>query len=134
MIPVKQTKYGRGNGNCLAACVASILCVNIDNIPDFNVDGYWFEELKDFCYNTGLSLIHWNHSEFNKLIVTNCHLIAVCELKGEEELHAVIGKAKIISVSEDGKYTWEFNIEHDPNQIGTPPLKGIVSFIHIAKQ
>lgn len=38
MRPIKQTIFGFPRGNCLAACVASILEVELDTVPNF-VDG-----------------------------------------------------------------------------------------------
>lgn len=35
MKPVYQTKFGAEEGNCFAACLASLLEVDIDIIPDF---------------------------------------------------------------------------------------------------
>lgn len=35
MKPIMQTKFGADEGNCFAACVASMLEINIDDVPDF---------------------------------------------------------------------------------------------------
>lgn len=35
MKPVKQTLFGPDEGNCFAACVASLLHLDIDDVPDF---------------------------------------------------------------------------------------------------
>lgn len=34
MIPIYQTKYGLGRGNCFAACVASLLNMLIEDVPN----------------------------------------------------------------------------------------------------
>lgn len=39
MKPVDQTKFGEG-GNCLAACIASLLDVDISEMPDTGHQGY----------------------------------------------------------------------------------------------
>lgn len=59
MKPVDQTKFGRGEGNCFAACIASILEVPLEALP--NINGYsddewwtktqrWVEENSDYSY------------------------------------------------------------------------------------
>jgi hypothetical protein len=40
VIPVHQTKSGHGNGNCTAACLASILEMPLENVLD--VSDLWF--------------------------------------------------------------------------------------------
>lgn len=40
MRPVDQTTYGSHDGNCLSACLASILEVPIDDVPLF-LGAYW---------------------------------------------------------------------------------------------
>lgn len=43
MIPTKQTILGKG-GNCFCACIASILEVPIETVPDFGQNPNWREE------------------------------------------------------------------------------------------
>ena len=46
-----QTKFGK-NGNCFAACVASITHKKIEDVPQFEecgADGSWFTLLKEWC-------------------------------------------------------------------------------------
>lgn len=38
MTPVKQTVFGKDNGNCLAACFASMLNIPVDHVPNWGVD------------------------------------------------------------------------------------------------
>lgn len=53
MIPIDQTKFGRLEGNCTTACVASILECSIDDIPPgyigdgsgWNEGDNWMEQL-----------------------------------------------------------------------------------------
>ncbi len=40
---IKQTKTGKGEGNCLAACIASLLGCDIDIVPDYKEE--WYEKL-----------------------------------------------------------------------------------------
>ena len=52
MKPVTQTRIGN-DGNCLAACMASILEIPLYQVPEFTEDG-WLEELNDFLANHNL--------------------------------------------------------------------------------
>lgn len=45
MIPVDQTTFGFPTGNCMSACVASLLHLPIDAVPWFNGAPDWFEAL-----------------------------------------------------------------------------------------
>lgn len=51
MIPVKQTTFGDGqegrpHGNCLSACLASMLEIPVEDVPVFVKSDSWF---KDMC-------------------------------------------------------------------------------------
>jgi hypothetical protein len=57
MIPVEQTKTGFPDGNCFAACVASILEMPLDSVPHFLGDG-WFDQWLDWLKQFNLTLIN----------------------------------------------------------------------------
>lgn len=53
MKPVMQTRFGR-DGNCFAACVASIFDLDLDQVPDFAVkEGIWWEQLCEWSRSQG---------------------------------------------------------------------------------
>ena len=57
MIEVYQTKFGQPGGNCLQACIASILELKLDDVPDFcNQKPYqnWFGRFCEWLYTQGL--------------------------------------------------------------------------------
>jgi hypothetical protein len=61
MIPVTQTLFGRAEGNCLAACVASILELDIADVPNFcadQSDGSWLRKLADWLAEEGMCAVH----------------------------------------------------------------------------
>lgn len=97
MTPIFQTNYGKGNGNCLTACVASILDVPISSLPEFCVDGEWFARLDEFCRENGFFLLYWRHSRDLPIICLNSYLILLLSLQGENDLHAVVGKSSVES-------------------------------------
>lgn len=61
--PVFQTRYGAPAGNCTEACIASILGVPLEDVPDLYkecrreaLDGNWFRVLNDWLKPRGLAL------------------------------------------------------------------------------
>lgn len=60
MIPVEQTILGGSKGNCLEACVASVLEVGINDIPSFAPENPsdWFENLQRFVGTLGIFAAH----------------------------------------------------------------------------
>jgi len=62
MIPVDQTLFGVPGGNCFAACVASILELDICEVPYFMQDNRWKPRFKEWiAYEQG------KHIEFYPL-------------------------------------------------------------------
>jgi hypothetical protein len=56
MKPVHQTIFTHPNGNCLQACVASILEVEIDQVPNFTVgDGHWWDRFSSYFGGLGIA-------------------------------------------------------------------------------
>jgi len=57
MIPIKQTKIsthdGSVTGNCFAACVASLLEIPFDEVPQFELDKNWFPPFRQFLLKNG---------------------------------------------------------------------------------
>lgn len=58
MKPVNQTLFGNGTGNCFAACVASILELPIEEVPNFCVDypepQDWYAVFRAWCTERGV--------------------------------------------------------------------------------
>jgi hypothetical protein len=54
MTPVKQTKFGT-EGNCFNACIASLLDLKIDQVPELQgwEDEQWITELNEWLINRG---------------------------------------------------------------------------------
>lgn len=48
MIPVFQDKFGEEEGNCMAACVASIFEMRLRDVPNFVKHDDWFKRFCDF--------------------------------------------------------------------------------------
>jgi hypothetical protein len=57
MTPVMQTRFGR-QGNCFEACIASLLDMSIERIPDlaaYDDDGEWMGRLNEWLSKMGLA-------------------------------------------------------------------------------
>ena len=55
--PVDQTETDPGRGNCLTACLASIMDLGIDEVPYFRVYDDWWELLQEWLRGHGLFAI-----------------------------------------------------------------------------
>lgn len=57
MIKVKQTIYTSTDGNCLAASLASILEINIDDFPQLPNNKDWYPQLQNYLHSLGWNLV-----------------------------------------------------------------------------
>ena len=60
MKPVDQTILGEPHGNCLQACVASILELALDDVPNFMEYEDWDGEFVKFMAGFGLEPVEFN--------------------------------------------------------------------------
>lgn len=138
MKPVFQDRYGIGRGNCVTACVASILECEIADLPEF-CDGEgpeWFDRLYDYCHRNGMFLIHWKHDESVPLICCDAYVIMEVSLEGiTTENHAIVGKTyrECTSIRSDGSKVWQWATEivHDPSLAPAPPIDKVLSYTMI---
>lgn len=61
MKPVDQTLFGKVDGNCLPACIASLLEIGIEEVPHFCRDyrDSWFRAFLNWLEPKGLTAICW---------------------------------------------------------------------------
>ncbi len=59
MTPVEQTTFGHPDGNCFAACVASILERPLDAVPDFKGPD-WFTQWHQWLAPLGLYFLQYS--------------------------------------------------------------------------
>lgn len=92
MTPVKQTIFGSENGNCLAACIASMLNIPIDHVPNWGIDiEYNVNTLNMFLSNYGMFHVLVNIKDLEEqLISCNGYYILCGESFSELCDHAVI--------------------------------------------
>jgi len=60
MKPIFQTSYGKGQGNCLGACVASIL--ELDEIPEYRNTSCQLADLHNWLLERGIHLLRIDKS------------------------------------------------------------------------
>lgn len=59
MKPVYQTKFGNKEGNCFAACLASLLEIELDTVPDFYklYRSAWYIEFQNWLQQFDLTAV-----------------------------------------------------------------------------
>ena len=109
MLPVIQSELEPGRGNCMAACVASILELPITEVPNFRLATEPFQAMQEWLSLRGLCATRFP-PDFD--IVKSGEQI-FCILTGKSPRrnvgHAVVGIAK----------ENEFIMVHDPHPDGT---------------
>ena len=67
MIPVMQTTFGGKDdpfevqGNCIAACLASIFEIALTDVPDIAADGNWYLNIQEWLAPRNLCLVPMNY-------------------------------------------------------------------------
>ena len=91
MKPVFQNRFGKGEGNCLAACLASIFEVPIESIPEFAEDP-WYNQFEEYMISTfGLQPAEIVIDQCDGWKPKGFHLISGNSPRGDYK-HAVVGK------------------------------------------
>jgi hypothetical protein len=121
MKPVMQTRFGFPNGNCYAACVASILEMPIEDMPVIAADEDFNDRWDAWYAEHGLARVtfrpgaDWKPKGYYVLCGKSPR--DIFNGKGERVDHATVGL--------DG------NFVHDPNPDGTFLLNGVIEEIDI---
>ena len=94
MKPVMQTILGYPNGNCWVACVASLLEMDIEQVPHFNqLHGeHWFKHCSDWLINHGYGLLELEYTSKWWLVGDGPYVIVTGKSPRGDWQHAVIGK------------------------------------------
>ena len=104
--PVMQTVFG-SRGNCMSACLASLLGLPIGQVPNFfdksESDDHWWELVREWLKEHGLGVITINYSQELMEKIGGVHIVA--GLSARDVNHAVLYK--------DGK------LFHDPHPDNT---------------
>ncbi|MCD9188274.1 MAG: hypothetical protein LUM44_17795 [Pyrinomonadaceae bacterium] len=110
MKKVYQTDFTNVTGNCLAACVASILECELDDVPNFVTFPNWKEEYIRFWESKNRVPVFFHSLSddgllraFERLPFTGYCIVAVQSFLHPENLHAVVGffENKLLKVVHD---------------------------------
>lgn len=63
MIPVFQTIVDKDNGDCMRACIASLLEFDINQVPNFTL---FKPEFQNYIFTTYMYILGWNYTGFMK--------------------------------------------------------------------
>ena len=109
MKPVKQTRYLE-NGNCMAACLASLLEVPIEAVDfDMQESQDWVTDCHRVLEPYGLFLFELAKDQTPHLLPDGTFLICTGPSPRGPFLHAVIG-----SIWREGELSYRVKWEHDP--------------------
>lgn len=119
---VYQTEFGEGNGNCWSACIASMLKMKLEDVPNFclNVNTWW-KDTQEWMMNRGMFLIEMeinNDSLYVSDVPDGIHCIMSGKSPRGDFHHSVIGRHN------KGTFYYKF----DPHPDGTF-LDGEVKYI-----
>ena len=95
MIPIDQTKFGKPDGDCFAACIASILEVPLEELPNLNGysdDEWWLKTQQWVEENTCYSYIEVSITTLEEAapIFGNSYWIATGKSPRGDYNHAVV--------------------------------------------
>jgi hypothetical protein len=119
--PVEQTHLLPPHGNCFAACVASILEMPIDAVPDFTTFDDWTVRWNKWLRPMNLAMMHVTvptegFKEWSQQCMPGYTIPAVASPRGNW-LHAV--------VAFDGEIVWD---PHPAREMGTGPIVEVTYF------
>jgi hypothetical protein len=94
---LRQTIFGDGKGNCFATCLASLLEVPVESVPNFHADypSTWWTETQKWLYARGFVAIEvFLRSDGHKVV--DWAPAVSCILTGKSPrgdfLHCVVGR------------------------------------------
>lgn len=116
MKKVYQTKFGKPEGNCFPACLASILEIDIDQVPNFHEgNGVWYKKYREW---------------FNKYDLS---LVAIMNWEGQEDacpqVYAIVGGLGPRGLQHSTVY-FGLDMVHDPHPEGGG-VKDITEWIYL---
>ena len=57
---VHQTAHAPPDGNCFEACLATVLGIELEDVPHFGSDGDWWERVRDLLASWGLGVFEFD--------------------------------------------------------------------------
>lgn len=94
MIPVKQTRFGYPHGNCYAACVASLLEIDIADTPTIDDVAQWNEVWDSWFASRGLARVTFSANGWTPkgwCILSGVSARVMFDESGERVHHSCVG-------------------------------------------
>lgn len=130
MIPVFQTDLSNETGDCLQACVASVLNLPLDEVPAFKrinaldpvtIAAVWLEDLE-------YKVVVTNAERLRYITTTEKIIVSVPSRQHKNKWHAVVAQIKW-----NVQYAFpEFILVHDPNPETTRIVGNYLSDVKLA--
>ena len=108
MKPVDQTRFGPVEGNCFAACVASILEIPIEEAPDVMSIPNWYEAFAEWLKPRGMYPICFNLTK-NGWVPIGLHILSGKSPRWAGD-HAVVARGTEI-VHDPIRLVTDYNLE-----------------------
>ena len=132
-------RAGKRNGDCLRACIASILKIDLEKVPDFsNLDENgtdnpkWLNDLSNWVFlKHKLGCLYLEVDSFGTHkwpVWSNCFAIAGGRVKkNDTEVHAVV--VSLENVMKDGVARAIINFEHNPVPLSTYSSLEVIEYL-----
>lgn len=118
MISVEQTNISSDRGNCFPSCLASILEIGLEDIPQTPRVGY-YEEYLPFLATLNLTLVFVTQMATADLEACGYYLIGAASPRFPGVLHAVVGKS--------GQIAW------DPHPLRAQGVGAIADYMFLTQ-
>lgn len=118
---VYQTRLNGNNGNCFAACIASVLDVDLDGVPDIDpsdANTGWWEQWTSWFARTGVGWLYYkfNENAHSPSMLPGTHVLLGGKSpgavkRGLDYNHAIVARSELF---DDGRQY--FRYVHDPTR------------------
>lgn len=108
MRPVCQAETALGRGDCLRACVASLLELGADEVPNFRLADDQWGAMQDWLAGRGLTAIRVRPDGLYPRLNAHC-IVTGDSPRNSTVLHAVVGKIEDDTI----------HVVHDPHPENT---------------
>lgn len=111
MEPVYQTIIDKENGNCMAACIASLLELPLEAVPNFSEREDWFNYVDEFLEQFDLEWLQLKYSRSTELLLRGYYILSGDSPNFDGVDHVVIGhNGEVVhDPNPDGKEMTEFS-------------------------
>lgn len=118
MKPVFQSNVAAEQGDCLNACLASLLEIPLEHVPMFNMErdnGVWWHLVQEFLKSWGYQMVMIKLTEHTPWYAMphSPFAIFIGVTKTSQLMHAVVGRVNANYGTDDHV---EFELLHDPSE------------------